>query len=88
MFTVTIKDATVNRRKIRDFEVSAQTAILEEANGDRITVELSLPRGHAGYPPGSYTIGLASFFKNKYNALELVSGIALVPLRRAPAPGA
>lgn len=77
---VEIKDATVINEQRGDYTFSHQMAKLKKSDGDVVTFQVPLPRGHAGYPAGVYELGPESFEVDQYKRLKLSQyGVTLLP---------
>jgi hypothetical protein len=63
---VVISDPKLEERTFGANVFTSQTGFLQAQEGESLKIEISLPRGHGGYPAGRYYIAGASFDRDNY----------------------
>lgn len=77
---IVIRDPSVEQRQAGSFTFHTQKGFLRTSEDESLAIEVSLPRGHAGYPPGTYHIGGESFTRDQYNRPAFGRALSLIPV--------
>lgn len=81
---VVIKDPSVEERRVGDNKFLSQVGFLRTSEDESLKIEISLPRGHAGYAAGVYQLAGQSFDRDQYGRPSFGKrGLYLVPVSAA-----